>query len=232
LAVQSQNYTPFISTVDGSVKRTGLIKYLSAVDVSLKKKDLYPMNDVDNCDFLKKYRIEFPSVSSLTVLHAEPVSITPGAGYTFSDKALHIISDLVAPSKRTAVQFNRIIASCKYLHQQILFFFDGPYQMAHHIFSVRDSISEIAMISCVAAGGIDIENPPVGLLYVEDVPTLTELAQRSPFLGQLLPIADGPPDGAIWAYFLGKAEQMEIDESESVEAPKEKDITQLVKSIH
>lgn len=189
------------------------------------------MNDVDNCDFLKKYRIEFPSVSSLAVLHAEPVSITPGAGYTFSDKALHIISDLVAPSKRTAVQFNRIIASCKYLHQQILFFFDGPYQMAHHIFSVRDSISEIAMISCVAgcpAGGIDIENPPpVGLLEIADVPTLFELAQRSPFLGQLLPIADGPPDGAIRAYFLGKAEQQEIEDSEDVKVPIKKGVQQF-----
>ena len=59
--------------------------------------------------------------------------------------------------------------------------------------------------------------PPVGLLTVADVATLAELAQRSPFLGQLLPIADGPPDGAIWAYFLGKAEQEEIEEGEGVE---------------
>lgn len=65
--------------------------------------------------------------------------------------------------------------------------------------------------------------PPAGLLYVEDVPTLTELAQRSPFLGQLLPIADGPPDEAVWAYFLGKAEQVDIEESEDVEVPREKE---------
>jgi hypothetical protein len=60
---------------------------------------------------------------------------------------------------------------------------------------------------------------PVGLLTVADVATLAELAQRSLFLGQLLPIADGPPDGAIWAYFLGKAEQEEIEGGEGVEVP-------------
>lgn len=53
--------------------------------------------------------------------------------------------------------------------------------------------------------------PPVGLLYVADVKILTDLAQQSPFLGQLLPIADGPTDDAIWAYFLGRVEQIELD---------------------
>ena len=37
--------------------------------------------------------------------------------------------------------------------------------------------------------------------------------------GLLLPIADGPPDGAIWAYFLGKAEQLalELDIADEIE---------------
>ena len=49
--------------------------------------------------------------------------------------------------------------------------------------------------------------------------TLTDLAERSPFMGQLLPIADGPPDDAIWAYFLGKAEQLalELDMADEIE---------------
>ena len=40
-------------------------------------------------------------------------------------------------------------------------------------------------------------------------------------MGLLLPIADGPPDDAIWAYFLGKAEQVEIDMevSEEIDMP-------------
>ena len=38
-------------------------------------------------------------------------------------------------------------------------------------------------------------------------------------MGQLLPIADGPPDDAIWAYFLGKAEQLalELDMADEIE---------------
>jgi len=187
------------------------------------------MTDIENDDFLEKYRIEFPSVSSLAVLHVEPVSLVPDAGYTFSAEALHIIRDLVAPSKRTAIQFNELIASSQHLHERILFFFDGPYQMAYHILAVRNSISEIAMISCVVPGNPSLDDPPpVGLLTIADVPTLTELAQRSPFLGQLLPIADGPPDGEIWAYFLGKAEQQEIEDGEDVKAPIKKDIKRLM----
>ena len=52
-----------------------------------------------------------------------------------------------------------------------------------------------------------------------DVSTLTDLAEQSPFMGQLLPIADGPPDDAIWAYFLGKAEQLalELDMADEIE---------------
>jgi len=54
---------------------------------------------------------------------------------------------------------------------------------------------------------------------VADEPTLTDLAKQSPFMGLLLPIADGPPDDAIWAYFLGKAEQvdMELDMADEIE---------------
>jgi hypothetical protein len=146
------------------------------------------MPDLDTDGFLSKYRIEFPSPSSLAVLHAEPVSVIPGCGYTFSDEALQIIGDLVAPSKRTAVQFNRTIASSNQLHEQILFFLDGPYHMAHHILGVRHSIEEIAMVSCVVSDTPTPEDaPPVGLLTIADVETLADLAQHSPFLGQLFP---------------------------------------------
>ncbi len=185
------------------------------------------MTEFENDDFMKKYLIEFPSVSSLAVLHAEPVSFIPKAGYTFSDMALRIIGDLVAPSELGAIQFSRWIASGNGPnHHRILFFLDGSYHMAHHIWAVRDTWDDIAMTSYLgpkAQQNITENPPPVGLLYVADAPTLAELAQQSPFLGQLLPIADGPPDDAIWVYFLGKAEQVEIEESESVEAPREKD---------
>ena len=189
------------------------------------------MTNLENDDFLKKYRIEFPSVSSLAVFHAESVSLVPDLGYTFSDDALRIIGDLVAPSETGPVQFVRwITADDSQLHYQILFFLDGSYHMAHHIWSVRDSWDDIAMTSYLgpaAQMNVAEDPPPIGLLYVADVETLADLALRSPFLGQLLPIADGPPDDAIWAYFLGKAEQVEIEESEGVETPREKDVVRL-----
>ena len=189
------------------------------------------MTNLENDGFLKKYRIEFPSVASLAVFHAESVSLIPDLGYTFSDDALRIIGDLVAPSETGPVQFVRwITADDSQLHYQILFFLDGSYHMAHHIWSVRNSLDDIAMTSYLgqaAQMNLAEDPPPIGLLYVADVETLADLAQRSPFLGQLLPIADGPPDDAIWAYFLGKAEQVEIEESEGVEAPREKDVVRL-----
>jgi hypothetical protein len=183
------------------------------------------MTELADDTFLDKYGIEFPSSSSLAVIHAEPVSLRPNSGYTFSEEALQIIGELVAPSKRTAVEFNRQICTTKQqLHEQVLFFLDGPYNMARHILAVRNSKSEIAMISCVVSEPPTYEAPPpVGLLTIDDVPTLAYLGLRSPFLGQLLPIADGPTDGEIWAYFLGKVEQVGVEASESAEAPKEKE---------
>jgi len=177
------------------------------------------MADIDSDGFLREYRIEFPSVSSLAVLHAEPVSLIPDEGYTFSNDALQIISDLINPRDQTADYFNRSI-SVDGGSEEILFFLDAPYFMHQHIWAVRNSIDEIAMVSCVVPGAPNLEDPPpAGLLMVADVATLAELAQRSPFLGQLLPIADGPPDAGIWAYFLGKAEQEEIEVGEVVEVP-------------
>lgn len=189
------------------------------------------MTDTDNDGFLRKYRIEFPSPSSLAVLHAEPVSLVPYKGYTFSDDALKIIGDLVALRNQTAVQFNQRIASTCQLHEEILFFLDGPYHMAYHILAVRKSISEIGMISCVDPAPPNLDAPPpIGLLTIADVETLMSLSKRSPFLGKLLPITDGHPDGATWAYFLGKADQVEIEDSEKVEAPT--DWGNLTSSLH
>ncbi len=89
------------------------------------------MSDLDQDDFMKKYRIEFPSVSSLAVLHAEPVSLIPEAGYTFSDDALHIIGDLAAPSGLGPVQFIKWIASGRSpSHYRILLFLDRSYHMS------------------------------------------------------------------------------------------------------
>jgi hypothetical protein len=183
------------------------------------------MTELADDTFLDKYGIEFPSSSSLAVIHAEPVSLRPNSGYTFSEEALQIIGELVAPSKRTAVEFNRQICTTKQqLHEQVLFFLDGPYNMARHILAVRNSKSEIAMISCVVSEPPTYEAPPpVGLLTIDDVPTLAYLGLRSPFLGQLLPIADGPTDGEIWAYFLGQVERVEVEASEGAEAPREKE---------
>ena len=173
------------------------------------------MHDIDNDDFLKKYHFEFPPPSALAVLHAEPVSLIRGKGFTFSEEALDIINELVAPSGLSAAQFNKWIASGDgSMHHRILFFLDRGYHMAHHIFAIRNSMDEIAMTSYLGpkAHVYVAENPPpVGLLYISDVAILTDLAQLSPFMGLLLPIADGPPDDAIWAYFLGKAEQVELD---------------------
>ena len=173
------------------------------------------MSDIDNDDFLKKHKIDFPDRAALAVLHAEPVSLVIKQGYTFSDEALELMDELVAPSGVSGVRFNRWMASDPGpTHYQILFFLDRSYHMAHHIFSIRKNWDEIAMTSYlgpVARADIAGNPPPVGLLYVADVPTLTELALRSPFLGQLLPIADGPPDEAIWAYFLGRVEALELD---------------------
>ena len=182
------------------------------------------MTELDTDDFLRKHRIEFPSRSSLAVLHAEPVSVIMGQGYTFSEKALAIINELVVPSGLSGGQFNQWIASGDTpMHHRILFFLDRSYHMAHHISAIRNSWDEIAMTSYLgpdAHEDLPENPPPAGLLYVADAPTLTDLAQLSPFLGQLLPIADGPPDDAIWAYFLSRAEQEEIEDSEDVAAPK------------
>ena len=104
------------------------------------------MTVLDNDDFLKKYRIEFPSPSSLAVLHAEPVSLVPNRGYTFSDDALEIIGDLVVPSGFGGVQFNRWIASGDGpAHHLILFFLDRSYHMVQHIWAIRETWDEIAM---------------------------------------------------------------------------------------
>jgi hypothetical protein len=155
------------------------------------------------------------------------VSLILDEGFTFSEDALHIIDQLLVPDDLNANKFNRWISSSdSNNHHRILFFLDNSYHIAQHIWMVRDSLEDIAMTSYLgpkAQQNIAENPPPAGLLYVEDVPTLTELAQRSPFLGQLLPIADGPPDEAVWAYFLGKAEQVDIEESEDVEVPREKE---------
>ena len=178
---------------------------------------------IDDDDFLKKYQIEFPSPSDLAVLHAEPVSLIKDQGYTFSDDALDMIDELVAPSGLSAIQFNKWITTDDTpMHHEILFFLDLPYHMAQHIWAIRNSWDEIALTSYLGPQSHrDAQNnpPPVGLLYVADVSTLTDLAEQSPFMGQLLPIADGPPDDAIWAYFLGKAEQLalELDMADEIE---------------
>jgi len=173
------------------------------------------MPEIDNAAFLKKYHIEFPSPSALAVLHAEPISLIKNHGFTFSDEALGLINDLVVPSGLSGGQFNKWIASTSDpSHHQILFFLDRNYHIAHHIISIRKTRDEIAMTSYLGreAQKDVIENPPpAGLLYVADVPTLTKLAQQSPFLGLLLPIADGPPDDMIWAYFLGGGARLELE---------------------
>ena len=186
------------------------------------------MTSIENDDFLKKHRIDFPSLASLGVILAEPVSYIPRQGYTFSDDALQILGDLVAPGELGPVEFNQWLTSeSDPAHPRILFFLDGLYHLVHHIWAIRNSKDEIAMTSYLgpsAHRNAAEDPPPVGLLYVADVPTLADLSLRSPFLGQLLPIADGPDDGMVWAYFLGRIAQAEATAIESAEAPKEKDI--------
>ena len=103
--------------------------------------------------------------------------------------------------------------------------------MAQHIWAIRNSLDEIAMTSYLgpkAQKNVYENPPPVGILYISDVKTHTELSQRSPFLGLLLPIADSPPDDEIWVYFLAKAQQVKIEESEGVEAPIAKSTQRLM----
>ena len=181
------------------------------------------MTTLEHDDFMKKYQIEFPAPSELTVLHAEPVSLIKEQGYTFSDDALDMIDELVIYSGLRGVEFNKWIASgTGPMHHILLFFLDRTYHMAQHVLAIRDTWDEITMTSYLgpnAHKSAPKNPPPVGLLYVADVPTLHCLADRSPFLGLLLPIADGPPDDVIWSYFLGKAAQNDIEYSEDVEAP-------------
>ena len=181
------------------------------------------MTVIDDDDFLKKYQIEFPSPSDLAVLHAEPVSLVKDQGYTFSDDAIDMIDELVVPSGLTGAEFNKWITSDDApMHHEILFFLDRGYHMAEHIWAIRNSWDELALTSYLGPQShknVQDSPPPAGLLYVADVPTLTGLTEGSPFMGLLLPIADGPPDDAIWAYFLGKAEQvdMELDMADEID---------------
>jgi hypothetical protein len=179
------------------------------------------MTDIDDEGFLKKYHIESPELSTLGVIHAESVTLCKGEGYTFSGFARNLIRDLISELDETVDQFLKKIASCTYAqNQKIIFFLDGPYVMAEHLWAVRSSIEDIAMVSCTVLPPYDFAPPPpVGGLFVADVPTLMDLASRSPFLGQLLTIADGPPDDFIWVYFLGKFNSKEEATREGIEMP-------------
>jgi hypothetical protein len=170
--------------------------------------------------FLSEYRIKIPEPSALAVFHAEAVTHIPGQCFTFSETARSLIRDLISESGHTVNLFVRKLASDSDAHHHsIIIFLDGPYQMAEHIWSIRSSIEEIAMFSCITPSTDGIDVPPVGGLFIADVETLTDLATRSPFLGQLLTIVDGPPDEAIWAYFLGKAESKQEEADEGVSVP-------------
>ena len=190
------------------------------------------MTNIESEDFLKKYRIETPSRTKLAILHSEAVSFRKYYGYSFSAKALKLIDHFVAVGGLSSHQFNLWQGfSTQNTDHKILFFLDGHYHIADHIRSVRKSLDQIAMTSYFGPDSQKdvIENPPpVGLLFVADVPTLAELATKSPFLGQLLPIADGPPDDEIWAYFLGKADQTELEVGEGAENSKGGNIKKLV----
>jgi hypothetical protein len=172
-------------------------------------------------NFLKKHRIEFPEPSALTVFHAEPVTLIQRKGYTFSNVACDLIRDLISDRGQTVDQFLKSVASDRGAPRHtVIFFLDGPYHIAEHIWAIRSSIKEIAMVSCTTPSPLNLEvPPPAGALFIADVPTLAMLGQRSPFLGQLLQIADGLPDDEIWAYFLGKADRKEEEAEEGIEIP-------------
>ncbi len=179
------------------------------------------MNISADDEFLKKYRIDVPEPSSLAVFHAEAITLIPGVGYTFSDFARGLIGDLIAERNQAVDEFLRSVASDKTAtNHTIIVFLDGPYDMAEHIWAIRSSIEEVAMLSCTTPPPYDLKvPPPTGGLFVADVPTLASLGKRSPFLGQLLQIADGPPDDFVWAYFLGKADSKEVSAREEIEIP-------------
>ena len=179
------------------------------------------MSTVDTQGFLQKYLIESPAPTALAVYHAEPVTLIPKVGFTFSEVACALIRDLMGESGRTVGQFLKNWASDKNVHHHsIIIFLNGPYRMAEHIRAVRSSIEEIAMFSLTTPPPNNLsETPPVSGLCIADVETLADLSQRSPFLGQLLTIVDGPPNDAIWAYFLGKAETKKEEAEESVDIP-------------
>ena len=179
------------------------------------------MSTAPENDFLQKYQIEFPELSALAVIHAEPVSLIPRVTYTLSEFGRDLLSGLIVERDVTSDQFLKSVASDKNApNYSVIFFFDGPYYMAQHIYAVRSSIEEIAMLNCCKRGPHNSEVPLiVSALFVADVPTLTELATRSPYLGMLLPVADGPTDDAIWIYFLGRGETNEEVAEESINIP-------------
>jgi len=172
-------------------------------------------------DFLRKHGIEVPEPSSLAVIHAEPVSLIPRVTYIFSDLAKEMLEPLIEGRGQTVDQLLAQLAKDKKAPgYSIIFFFDQSYFMAPHILTVRLSVEEIAMLCYHEKPPHSLEAPPpVGALGVADIPTLTHLSTRSPFLGQLLPIADGPKDDSIWVYFLGPGKTMKIVAKEAVDIP-------------
>ena len=178
------------------------------------------MSTSDTKGFLQKYLIESPEPSALAVYHAEPVVLVPMERFTFSPVACDLIRDLMGDGGRSVDQFLKNWASDQNAHHHsIIIFLDGPYHLAEHIWTVRSSIEEIAMFSLTTPRPDEFSEESVSGLCIADVETLADLAQRSPFLGLLLTIADGPPDDAIWAYFLGRAETKKEEAEETVEFP-------------
>jgi hypothetical protein len=172
-------------------------------------------------NFLQTYGIEIPEPSALGLLHSERVRLYRGlGGWSFSQKALALLDALVAPSGLTARQWNVYINDQPPRHYEILFFFDGPYQMEQHIWSIRNSKREAVMSSCVDPSHRLTGFPaPAGLLQIADVDTLRYLAERSPFLTQLLPLASGQKAGQRWAYFLGRCIESEVEAEDHVPEP-------------
>lgn len=174
--------------------------------------------------FLRKYRIESPDSSSLAVFHAEPVILIPGERFTFSNIACDLIRDLMGDNGCTVnLYIKKLACDPTAPYHSIIFFFDGSFHLAEHIWAVRSSIEEIAMFNLTMPLQDDFSGKPVSGLFIADVEILTDLAQRSPFLGQLLPIADGPPDDSVWVYFLGKAESEEQVAHECTNLPMKRD---------
>jgi len=169
----------------------------------------------DTRGFLQRNLSSPPYAISLAVRHVEPVLYHPTGGHFFTPRALALIDELMISRRESAQEFvHRLRLPVGQQPEQIMIFLAEPVPMAAHIREIRNSIDEIAMVSFAQTPEVPVRTlPPVGLLLIRDQSTFGELAVRSPIIQRLFRAFSGQPSGAIWAYFLARAETLRRERS-------------------